>query len=440
MTTTLGRTVPGHELVWPVIEQHVAHAAELVAGLRPAASEFCAPGHFEGVCRRAEAHLDALRIAGPAGIVAAERALPHDPDVAAVLAQLLAETPPTAPGGALVSARILALVRSPDVAMSVSAWLGLRLASPRHLPSHLAGAAAPEVAPLVRAVAADVLAFHRLPTPSAAAGEQDAQAETCESEFVAWLLTEAAGRGWGAWDDEAFRAALRHSAAAVRAAALRAAARRSTPALTATCRAAADGLGPDEALEFLGVVGDLGDVPLLEGVAGSQTVSPAARAAALHALGRLGYVQAMPALLSWLGDTAVGEAAAAAVARITGATVARGTPPDPPPDLSADDRDLYDPVPPIDAGAARRWWAEAATRFDPEQRWQLGLCVSRDPLGPVFGQLPPPAAYDVYLRERARSPVTPDWELDTWPWRWRDPGGRRAEFPPPPDHARRPAA
>jgi len=37
-------------------------------------------------------------------------------------------------------------------------------------------------------------------------------------------------------------------------------------------------------------------------------------------------------------------------------------------------------------------------------RYQAGLCISDDPLGLVFGQLPLAIGYDVYLRERALTP------------------------------------
>lgn len=41
---------------------------------------------------------------------------------------------------------------------------------------------------------------------------------------------------------------------------------------------------------------------------------------------------------------------------------------------------------------------------------QADLSVSDDPLGPVFDQLPLNIRYDVYLRQRAVVPGTPDWE------------------------------
>ena len=70
----------------------------------------------------------------------------------------------------------------------------------------------------------------------------------------------------------------------------------------------------------------------------------------------------------------------------------------------------------------RDWWKANAARFDPAKRYQTGLNVSDDPLGPVFDQLPLGSRYDVFLRERALTPGTPDWELEMrWTWKQRNP-------------------
>lgn len=49
--------------------------------------------------------------------------------------------------------------------------------------------------------------------------------------------------------------------------------------------------------------------------------------------------------------------------------------------------------------------------------------VAEAPLGPVFDSLPLAIRYDIYLRERALTTGTPDWELETWTWRQRNPAG-----------------
>jgi hypothetical protein len=77
----------------------------------------------------------------------------------------------------------------------------------------------------------------------------------------------------------------------------------------------------------------------------------------------------------------------------------------------------------VDVRGARAWWDANAPRFESTGRYQAGLRVSDEPLGPVFDQLPATVRYDVYLRERALVPGTPDWELETWTWRQRCPGG-----------------
>lgn len=85
-------------------------------------------------------------------------------------------------------------------------------------------------------------------------------------------------------------------------------------------------------------------------------------------------------------------------------------------------RDPFGPKPLVDVPRARDWWKANATRFDPAKRYQAGLCVSDAPLGPVFDQLPLTIRYDVYLCERALTPGTPDWELETWMWKQKNPG------------------
>ena len=75
------------------------------------------------------------------------------------------------------------------------------------------------------------------------------------------------------------------------------------------------------------------------------------------------------------------------------------------------------------AACARDGWKANAARFAPAQRYPAGLNVSDDPLGPVFDPLPLAIRYDVYLRERALTSGTPDWELETWTWKQKQPAG-----------------
>ena len=70
--------------------------------------------------------------------------------------------------------------------------------------------------------------------------------------------------------------------------------------------------------------------------------------------------------------------------------------------------DMREAPPPVNAPHTRDWWKSNAARFDSAKHYQAGLCVSDAPLGPVFDQLPLAIRYDVYLRERAITPGTPD--------------------------------
>jgi hypothetical protein len=151
-------------------------------------------------------------------------------------------------------------------------------------------------------------------------------------------------------------------------------------------------------------------------------LNPLTAKAALDGLGRLGLPEAVPDLLGFLSDPDRSESGADSFERITGQAVFRGTPPEPPAGLSEDELDLWEPSPPVDVQKTFDWWKANAARFDAAIRYQAGFDVSSDPLGPVFDNLPLAIRYDVYLRERALTPNTPDWELETWPWKQKTPG------------------
>ena len=157
--------------------------------------------------------------------------------------------------------------------------------------------------------------------------------------------------------------------------------------------------------------------------AAQRTTDPATAKAAMNGLGRLGLPAAGPFLLEFLTHPELADCAAAAIERITGQPVPRGAPPEPPPGLTEDKLDLWEPKPTVDAPRARDWWQANTARFDPAKRYQAGLRVSDAPLGPVFDRLPLAIRYDVYLRERALTPGTPDWELETWTWKQKKPAG-----------------
>jgi hypothetical protein len=118
------------------------------------------------------------------------------------------------------------------------------------------------------------------------------------------------------------------------------------------------------------------------------------------------------------------QPAAQAFWRITGQEAPRGPEPEPPPGMTEDELDFWEPLAALDATGARHWWRDHEAGFDRAKRYQIGLCVADDPLGPVFDELPLVIRYDVYLRERALIPATPDWELETWSWQQRRPNDR----------------
>ena len=221
----------------------------------------------------------------------------------------------------------------------------------------------------------------------------------------------------GVWNARLLERFIGHDSSRVREAALRASARSGLRELRAFCREATDRGGVVEAVDFLGVVGSIDDLARLR----RAVANPRLAKAAVGGLGRLGLASGVPVLLDCLSTPDLTEAAAAAIQRITGLEVPRGALPEPPPELTEDELDFWEPVAPVDVTATRKWWRANASRFDPEKRWQFGLCVSDVPLGPVFDQLPLCVRYDVYLRERALTPGTPDWELETWSWKQKNP-------------------
>ena len=170
---------------------------------------------------------------------------------------------------------------------------------------------------------------------------------------------------------------------------------------------------------FLGVVGNEDDLSRLQRLATGGDAELAQ--SAIAALATLGLVAAMPTLLYLLDEPQLAESAASAIERISGEQVPRGAAPTPPETLSEEELDLWEAEAPIDVGATREWWASRAPSFDPKKRYQAGLNVTDDPLGSAFDLLPQRFRRDVYLRERALAKNVPDWELDTWPRRQRQP-------------------
>lgn len=390
-----------HDNAVSQLEQRARLATELRSTLK----------HLARFDERLEANLDGLRIVGSTAIEFEQAAIANDPLAAGVVALLLAESDSNQPDAA---AQAVSLLRLENPEIRQAAWWGLRLASPRHMEPHLHTLLGKSKRDFASAAALAILAFHRLPAQTDLGDLADG-----ESEEVAWLLAEAGGRMPGTWDGARFKQFMSKPSIRVREAALRASARSGIPELLTWCREAASqsNAAALESISFLGVVGSQDDLMLLQRAASS----PETANAAVSALGRLGLPDSVPALLDLLEVPTSAEAAAAAVQRITSLAVPRCAPPQPPAELSEEERDLWEPTLPVDVPLTRDWWKSNQGRFNREKRWQFGLSVSDDPLGPVFDQLPLAVRYDVYLRQRALVPGTPDWELETWTWKQKRP-------------------
>lgn len=394
-----------------VVREHIAKASQLLGVIRTARFECLSVDSIEIVSRQCKAELDAVRISGKFAIQFAESAKEDDGEVASVVAFLLAESQCEQPAA---SEKAVALLCHESAEIRLAAWWGLRLASSSHIGPQLRALRERLNLSFAFAAALDILAFHRIPVQTELGAPPDE-----EGDEIAWLLAEAGGRMRGVWDSTHLERFVGHVSSRVREVALRASARSGLSELRSFCRDATDHDGVVEAVDFLGVVGAIEDVARLR----RAVANPRLAKAAIGGLGRLGLAAGVPALFDCLAVPDLVEAAAAAIQRITGLEVPRGALPEPPKDLTEDELDFWEPVAPVDVTATREWWQANESRFDSEKRWQFGLCVSDDPLGPVFDQLPLCVRYDVYLRERALTPGTPDWELETWSWKQKNPAG-----------------
>lgn len=352
---------------------------------------------------RAEAHLDGLRLgAGHSvdlarpGLAGKERGL-----ATAAAFTLMAMSSPELEGEVLLA---LSQASTPE------ARDGIRIALRHSDVSRLADslvklASAGE--PVVRAAAADVMAFHRMAPPPRLLdllGIPDPE--------VRRLLCGAIGRFGGPWSIDPLETALRGDDRAIAEAALETSARLGVPDLAGICRkAATKSPSPSpEALRFLGVLGGVNDLPLLESCLGR----PDFAGAALQGIGALGSARAIPALLQTMENPLMARASGAAFVRITGArNIEADKPLPPPPDLPEDEVDFRDNTNPPDPGRAKAWWEKEKGRFAPEGRWQAGRDVAKEPLGEAFKELPLACRRDIYLGVRARDPFnTPDLELE----------------------------
>ncbi|MEZ6063187.1 MAG: hypothetical protein R3C19_22810 [Planctomycetaceae bacterium] len=253
----------------------------------------------------------------------------------------------------------------------------------------------------------DILSFHRLPI----AVEHSWLTRHADDELFLTTIT-ALSRSGDVHDRNIVAQAAQASAGGDAIEVLRAAARAGVAPLK-VCRMRSVGDPPClNSVRFLGVIGDESDHGLLRQLASREATA----SAATDAIGILGAAELLPDIIDAVSNPVTSQAAARALERISGTSVPRGDPPEPPEHLTEDERDFWhqpgEPLP----DAVRLWWNRAQWSFDPGQRYQAGICVSDHPPDSVFDKLPDEIRRDVYLRQRARDfDNTPDRELETWP-------------------------
>ncbi len=360
----MGRNVP---VLWDVVEEHLDEAAFLYAmwelALRSPLRTLASIA--EGPEERLLAHLDALRIAGPAveqelllpalaadeaglAFAAAFTLLSGERDALGEVLDALAGAEPPARDGIR---RALSVVPR--------AGLGDRLA-----------AVAPKAPATLQGDLLDVLAYVRvdpglrLEPLAAAGGADEARAIRTARVFPARLDPAVVAR------------ALTSADAALRAEALETAAVTGIPGAGAACEATLAEHGPacGTAALLVAVSGEQDAVPTLVGA----LAAPGLRREAAFALGFTGCIAAADALLEAMADEKLAPVAAEGFAAITGLAMERDvvkrrrawTPgaADDDDELRGPDADL--PVP--DRDAVARWWRERRPSLHPSERWLRG--------------------------------------------------------------------
>jgi len=351
---------------------------------------------------RAEAHLDGLRLAQGHGVDISRPALAGDQTGAATAATL---TMMEAGVAELDSELLMALAAGTDEVRE-GIGIGLRHCDIRRILPRL-GELSKQAEPAVRIAAVEVLAFHRQPPPQGLP-ELIHQADPGARARIYAALR----RFGGPWSVDPVKRALESQDGVLQRAALETSAHIGLPGLAQICRqAAVRSTNPSSAaVAFLGVLGEDQDVALMR-----QAIDrPDLAQAALAGLGALGRSSAIPVVLDAMRHPELALAAGEAFRRITGAEDIDASAPLPHPEgLSAEEVELAEPVTPPDPDKAREWWEREKGRFHAEGRWQIGLEVSKTPLGGVFNQLPLAFRRDVYVGLRAGDAAnTPDIELE----------------------------
>jgi hypothetical protein len=350
---------------------------------------------------RAEAELDGLILSGDDSVAYAEQHLTEPESEESLAAATLVAF---ALQATTLYPSILSLLCGEDSDFQRGARLGLRLSNIASIDRELTELAV-NVQPKARIAIFDVLSFHRIIFPADVGGLL--KVEDPESRC---LLLECLGRGrhanlvatFSQDTDPKIRKAFWTAMASSG----------HSDVINACRRRCAQDLPCHDAIRFLGVVATQEDHKLLRRL----SMHEATAIPAMEAMGACGATELVPDILNALNQPLTADAAANALERISGRGIPRSDPPSPPEHLTEDELDFwFHPGEPV-SEAAHEWWRQNHYYFEPGKRYQAGRCVSDDPLGPVFDELPDEIRADVYLRERALRPdETPDWELKTWP-------------------------
>lgn len=360
---------------------------------------------------RADAFLDGLRVDAEAAVLLAGERFesPEEPLELATATLVLLEC-----GRDNEGKPILERLKEGDPEVCDAIRRGLRLSKVGRIRQGLFELLG-HVNPCIRATSLDVLAFHRQP-PIADLDSLNNH----EDPYVRRCVAEALGRLQPFQHEDILRLLIADLDPKVRQSALRAAARQGMRGLVHLCRARAASDPPClDSIRFLGIVGSGEDLEQLF----QLTRNPLTSTPAIQAIGALGLPSSIPQLLHLLGEPPLNDAAALAIERITGFSVPRGDVPKPPANATEDELDFWAPPAVAIPEPAQEWWRENKSNFADGKRYQAGICVSDDPLGIHFNDLPYEVRCDIYLRERAlHGAKVPDWELETWPWYQRNPG------------------
>lgn len=346
---------------------------------------------------RLEAHADGLRIAMDAFVDLATPALVGDDASAAAAAAIVLGT-----GGRKdLASQVIAAISVTTPAAAEGIRIGLQQTDVEMVSDDLYDLAVSNRIDC-RAVAADILTFHRLrPPPDLDRLLSSGSVSVCRLAFA------SAGRVRGALHRQRVEDALSQEDPTLASTALEAAALAGIPGLADLCRAAHRKRAPrrGEALAMLGVVGDSTDAGMLADAIDDVDAAQGA----IDGLAALGVTEGVPHLLAAIDRSTLGEQAAEALRRITGIEVVRlaSSP-------SADVDEFAETISPS-AEYARSEWDRVRARFAPGRRYQVGLDVSEMSVDASLTALPLRSRRDAYLRARSVSPnQTRDVELRRW--------------------------